>query len=61
MAPTAKSSVVDSSAVVRRDFSSIPAAIPIPNLIEVQRNSYVRFLQMDLLPSERDDIGLQAV
>jgi len=29
----------------------------IPNLIEVQMKSYQRFLQMDLLPSERDDGG----
>src|SRR5690606_6665471 len=48
-------------AKVRLDFSRIPAAIPIPNLIEVQKDSYERFLQMDLLPSERDDMGLQAV
>ena len=46
---------------LREDFSRIPAAIPIPNLIEVQKDSYERFLQMDLLPSERDDTGLQAV
>jgi DNA-directed RNA polymerase subunit beta len=45
----------------RHDFSRIKAAIPIPNLIEVQKNSYVRFLQMDLLPGERDDLGLQSV
>jgi DNA-directed RNA polymerase subunit beta len=30
-------------------------------LIEVQMKSYQRFLQMDLLPSERDDGGLQSV
>src|SRR5205807_2455591 len=29
--------------------------------IEVQMKSYQRFLQMDLLPSERDDGGLQSV
>ena len=45
----------------RIDFSKIPSVIQIPNLIEVQRRSYERFLQMDLLPSERDDSGLQAV
>ena len=45
----------------RFDFSKIPASIQIPNLIEVQRRSYDRFLQMDLLPSEREDSGLQAV
>src|SRR6185437_3193119 len=46
---------------VRTDFSKIPTAIQIPNLIEVQRQSYERFLQMDLLPGERDDDGLQSV
>ena len=45
----------------RHDFSEIQAAIPIPNLIDVQRESYARFLQMELLPGERDEIGLQAV
>jgi DNA-directed RNA polymerase subunit beta len=45
----------------RVDFSRIKASIPIPNLIEVQKNSYERFLQMDLLPSEREDVGLQSV
>jgi DNA-directed RNA polymerase subunit beta len=35
--------------------------VRIPNLIEVQRESYERFLQMDLLPPERDLTGLQAV
>ena len=45
----------------RFDFSKIPATIQIPNLIEVQKRSYDRFLQMDALPSERDDAGLQAV
>ncbi len=45
----------------RLDFSKIPATIQIPNLIEVQKRSYDRFLQMDMLPSERDDAGLQAV
>ncbi len=45
----------------RLDFSKIPTAIQIPNLIEVQRRSYERFLQMDKLPNERDDNGLQSV
>ena len=45
----------------RFDFSKIPATIQIPNLIEVQKRSYERFLQMDKLPSEREDGGLQAV
>jgi DNA-directed RNA polymerase subunit beta len=45
----------------RVDFSRIKSSIPIPNLIEVQKLSYERFLQMDLLPDERDEIGLQSV
>jgi DNA-directed RNA polymerase subunit beta len=45
----------------RIDFSKIRAAIQIPNLIEVQKKSYDRFLQMDRLPAEREDVGLQAV
>ena len=45
----------------RLDFSKIPTAIKIPNLIEVQRKSYERFLQMDKLPAEREDGGLQSV
>ena len=45
----------------RVDFSKIKTTIPIPNLIEVQRQSYERFLQMNLLPDEREDMGLQSV
>src|SRR5579863_103444 len=45
----------------RVDFSKIKTSIPIPNLIEVQKQSYERFLQMDLLPNEREDTGLQTV
>src|SRR5256885_13583152 len=45
----------------RTNFSKIKTAIQIPNLIEVQKNSYERFLQMNMLPEERDDTGLQAV
>jgi len=45
----------------RVDFSRIKTSVPIPNLIEVQKRSYERFLQMDLLPDERDESGLQGV
>ncbi|HZI52020.1 MAG TPA: DNA-directed RNA polymerase subunit beta [Terriglobia bacterium] len=45
----------------RVNFSKIRTAIQIPNLIEVQKNSYERFLQMNMLPEEREDTGLQAV
>ena len=45
----------------RIDFSKIKTTIPIPTLIEIQKKSYERFLQMNRLPSERDDAGLQSV
>jgi len=45
----------------RFDFSKIPATIQIPNLIEVQKRSYDRFLQMDKLPSEREDAGCSGI
>src|SRR5258708_19141141 len=45
----------------RLDFAKIQGSIQIPNLIEVQMKSYQRFLQMDLLPSERDDGGPQSL
>ncbi len=45
----------------RMDFAKIHTSIPIPHLIEVQRKSYHRFLQMDVPPAEREDVGLQAV
>ena len=41
----------------RMDFSKIKTTVPIPNLIEIQRKCYERFLQMNRLPSEREDAG----
>ena len=51
----------EGESVTRMDFSKIPSSIPIPNLIDVQKRSYERFLQLNLLPSEREDVGLKAV
>ena len=45
----------------RIEFSKIKTTVPIPNLIEIQKKSYERFLQMNRLPSEREDAGLQSV
>jgi DNA-directed RNA polymerase subunit beta len=45
----------------RSTFGKIRSFLPLPNLIDVQRKSYEDFLQMDLLPKERQDVGLQAV
>ena len=46
---------------IRRSFSKIKKIIDMPNLIEVQRQSYKSFLQMFTEPSERKDVGLEAV
>jgi DNA-directed RNA polymerase subunit beta len=46
---------------VRRDFGKIVSIVEIPNLIEIQRNSYEAFLQKDYAPEHREDMGLQAV
>jgi DNA-directed RNA polymerase subunit beta len=47
---------------IRKNFSKIKSVIEIPNLLDLQRNSYEKqFLQLDLSPFKREDIGLQAV
>jgi DNA-directed RNA polymerase subunit beta len=45
----------------RRDFSKVPQVIEVPNLIEVQQRSYERFLQLDTLPEDRIEMGIQEV
>ncbi len=45
----------------RLSFGKIPAAIELPNLIEVQRKSYDRFLQMNVPAERREELGLQEV
>src|SRR3989441_4951147 len=45
----------------RVNFSKIHTSVPIPNLIEVQKRSYERFLQIYTAPQDREDTGLQAV
>ena len=45
----------------RIHFGTIQEAIEPPNLIEVQLNSYVDFLQKDVPPAKRKNTGLQTV
>ncbi len=45
----------------REGFSRIPAIIDVPNLIEMQQNSYESFLRSDKKPGEREDVGLESV
>ncbi len=46
---------------IRKNFGKIKKITDIPDLIGVQRQSYNRFLQKDIDPVQRDDIGLQTV
>jgi DNA-directed RNA polymerase subunit beta len=46
---------------IRRFFSKIPSILEIPNLIEIQKQSFERFLQTNVEPEKRENTGLQAV
>ena len=50
-----------SKAAERINFGKIKEVITPPNLIEVQNNSYAEFLQSDIDPKQRKNLGLQAV
>ena len=45
----------------RRSFGRIRKIIDLPYLIEIQKNSYELFLQKDVAPTERQNMGLQEV
>jgi DNA-directed RNA polymerase subunit beta len=47
--------------LLRKHFQEIKRIIDIPNLIDIQKNSYQRFLQADLPASARQNIGVEAV
>ncbi len=46
---------------IRRTFGRIPEVTQMPNLIEVQKQSYDHFLQMDVPPADRVSVGLEEV
>jgi DNA-directed RNA polymerase subunit beta len=46
---------------IRKTFGRIPEVIEMPNLIEVQRSSYEKFLQMEVRPEDRTITGLEEV
>ncbi|MCC6931997.1 MAG: DNA-directed RNA polymerase subunit beta [Deltaproteobacteria bacterium] len=46
---------------IRRDYSKFEKVQEIPNLINIQWNSYQRLLQADVKADQREDMGLQAV
>lgn len=47
--------------ILRRSFGKIKEVVSLPNLIEVQSKSFNDFTQLDCLPSERKNVGLEKV
>ena len=46
---------------LRKSFGKSFLQTPLPDLVEIQHNSYNNFLQADVPPAEREDVGLQNV
>ncbi len=46
---------------VRKNFGKIQQIIEIPDLINIQKNSYDKFLQSEITPEKREDVGLQGI
>ena len=46
---------------VRKNFAKTTSIVEIPHLIEMQRISYEKFLQLNLAPDKREDVGLQGI
>jgi len=44
---------------IRRNFGKIEKVIETPNLIDMQKRSYERFLQATVKPESREEVGLQ--
>jgi len=51
----------DNAPRVRKNFSKIPSILEIPNLIEIQKQTFERFLQTHVEAEKRENVGLQAV
>jgi DNA-directed RNA polymerase subunit beta len=54
-------SVVQSNFRVRKNLGRVRRIVDVPNLIDIQKSSYDKFLQMSIPPNEREEVGLQAV
>src|SRR6185369_3354627 len=54
-------SAIQTNFRVRQSFGKIDRIIDIPNLIDIQMKSYEKFLQANVPPNERQDLGLQGV
>src|SRR5262249_54732646 len=54
-------SVIQNNFRVRKSYAKITKIIDIPNLIDIQKQSYEKFLQKDIPLDQREDVGLQGV
>ena len=45
----------------RKSYAKVPNAVGIPYLIELQKNSYLQFLQADVPANKRSNVGLESV
>src|SRR5277367_4213585 len=54
-------SVIQSNFRVRKHLGRVRKVIEVPNLIDIQKTSYDKFLQTTVPPHERAEVGLQAV
>ncbi|MCU0681133.1 MAG: DNA-directed RNA polymerase subunit beta [Polyangiaceae bacterium] len=54
-------SVVQTNFRCRKNLGRVARIIDVPNLIDIQKSSYDKFLQSNRPAHEREDIGLQAV
>src|SRR5246500_4359159 len=55
------SPVIQNNFRARKTFAKIAKIIDIPNLIDIQKQSYEKFLQKDISLEKREDVGLQGV
>jgi DNA-directed RNA polymerase subunit beta len=54
-------SVIQSNFRIRKNLGRVQRVIEVPNLIDIQKTSYDKFLQSTVPVNERTEVGLQAV
>ncbi|APS00436.1 DNA-directed RNA polymerase subunit beta [Pajaroellobacter abortibovis] len=53
--------VIQSNFRIRKNLGRVAQVIEVPNLIDIQKSSYKKFLQADVPSHQRAEVGLQAV
>src|SRR4051812_16666345 len=54
-------SVIQTNFRLRKNLGRVSRTVDVPNLIDIQKSSYDKFLQTTRPAHEREDVGLQAV